>query len=231
MSYVLPPATPASIFVCGSDQRFAVHRIYCVGRNYAEHAKEMGGTGREAPFFFMKPADAVVPVAAGQTGAVPYPSLTNNYHHELELVVAIGHGGVDIAVDSALEHVWGYAAGLDMTRRDLQSEAKQKGRPWSISKGFDASAPIGPITPAAQAAGIAKAGIVLAVNGGERQKSTIADMIWSVPEIIAHLSRAWRLEPGDLIFTGTPAGVGAVVRGDLMTGHIDGLEPLQVKVV
>ena len=146
-------------------------------------------------------------------------------------MVAIGHGGVDIAVDSALEHVWGYAAGLDMTRRDLQSEAKQKGRPWSIAKGFDASAPIGPITPAAQAAGIAKAGIVLAVNGGERQKSTIADMIWSVPEIIAHLSRAWRLEPGDLIFTGTPAGVGAVVRGDLMTGHIDGLEPLQVKVV
>ncbi|WP_024537745.1 fumarylacetoacetate hydrolase family protein [Comamonas badia] len=230
MPYVLPPAAPASLSVCGSDQRFAVHRIYCVGRNYAEHAREMGSTGREAPFFFMKPADAVVPVAAGQTGSVPYPSLTNNYHHELELVVAMGRGGADIAVDSALEHVWGYAVGLDMTRRDLQSEAKQKGRPWSIAKGFDASAPIGPLTPAAQAQGIARAGIALTVNGSERQKSTIADMIWSVPEIIAHLSRAWLLAPGDLIFTGTPAGVGAVVRGDLLAGHIDGLEPLRVKI-
>ncbi len=230
MTYAIPAPEQACVPVTGSSERFPVHRIYCVGRNYAEHAREMGGTGREAPFFFMKPADAVLPVAAGQTGEVPYPALTEDYHHEIELVVAIGQGGSNIAAVDALHHVWGYAVGLDMTRRDLQSQAKKQGRPWSISKGFDASAPIGPITPAAQAGEVARAAIWLQVNGADRQRSRIDQMIWSVAEIIGHLSQAWTLQPGDLVFTGTPAGVGAVVRGDLLEGGIDGLQALRVRV-
>ncbi|MCZ2104739.1 MAG: fumarylacetoacetate hydrolase family protein [Comamonadaceae bacterium] len=231
MSYVVAAPAQVSLPVTGSAGRFPVHRIYCVGRNYAAHAQEMGGSGREAPFFFMKPADAVVPVPAGETGQVPYPTLTSDYHHEVELVVALGTGGTNIAVDDALRHVWGYAVGLDMTRRDLQSQSKKTGRPWSIAKGFDASAPIGAITAAAQVPGIARSTIALQVNGAERQKSTIADMIWSTAEIISHLSAAWELQPGDLIFTGTPAGVAAVVRGDVLEGRIDALAPLRIQIV
>ncbi len=231
MSYVIPPAAPASVPVVGRAERFAVHRIYCVGRNYAEHAREMGFTGREPPFFFMKPADAVLPVAQGETGHLPYPTLTQDLHHEIELVVAIGQGGSNIAAQDALQHVWGYAVGLDMTRRDLQAEAKKQGRPWCIAKGFDASAPIGPITPAAQAGDVANAPIWLQVNGADRQRSTVTQLIWNIAETIEHLSAAWELQPGDLIYTGTPEGVGAVVRGDTLEGGVGGLTPLRLTVV
>ena len=230
MSYVIPPAAPASVPVVGRAERFAVHRIYCVGRNYAEHAREMGFTGREPPFFFMKPADAVLPVAQGETGHLPYPTLTQDLHHEIELVVAIGQGGSNIAAQDALQHVWGYAVGLDMTRRDLQGEAKKQGRPWCVAKGFDASAPIGPITPAAQAGNVQQAAIWLQVNGADRQRSNVSQLIWNIAETIEHLSQAWELRPGDLIFTGTPEGVNAVARGDVLEGGIDGLCPLRVAV-
>ena len=230
MSYVIPPAAPASVPVVGRAERFAVHRIYCVGRNYAEHAREMGFTGREPPFFFMKPADAVLPVAQGETGHLPYPTLTQDLHHEIELVVAMGKGGSNIAAQDALQHVWGYAVGLDMTRRDLQAEAKKQGRPWCVAKGFDASAPIGPITPAAQAGNVQQAAIWLQVNGADRQRSNVSQLIWNIAETIEHLSQAWELRPGDLIFTGTPEGVSAVVRGDVLEGGIDGLCPLRVAV-
>lgn len=230
MSYVIPPAPQASVPVVGSAQRFPVHRIYCVGRNYAEHAKEMGFTGREPPFFFMKPADAVLPVNPGETGQMPYPTLTEDLHHEIELVVAIGKGGKHIAAADALSHIWGYAVGLDMTRRDLQGEMKKQGRPWCIGKGFEASAPIGPITPAAQAGDVQQAAIWLQVNGTDRQRSSVGQLIWNIAETIEHLSAAWELQPGDLIFTGTPEGVGAVVRGDVLEGGIDGLGTLRVAV-
>ena len=230
MSYVIPPAAPASVPVVGRAERFAVHRIYCVGRNYAEHAREMGFTGREPPFFFMKPADAVLPVAQGETGHLPYPTLTQDLHHEIELVVAIGQGGSNIAAQDALQHVWGYAVGLDMTRRDLQAEAKKQGRPWCVAKGFDASAPIGPITPAAQAGNVQQAAIWLQVNGADRQRSNVSQLIWNIAETIEHLSQAWELRPGDLIFTGTPERVNAVARGDVLEGGIDGLCPLRVAV-
>ncbi len=229
-SYVIPAPAQASVPVLGSSSRFPVHRIYCVGRNYEEHAKEMGFTGREPPFFFLKPADAVLPVNAGETGTLSYPSLTANLHHEIELVVAIGKGGKNIQAADALGHIWGYAVGLDMTRRDLQNEMKKQGRPWSIGKGFDASAPIGPITPAAQAGDVANAAIWLQVNGTDRQRSTVTQLIWNIAETIEHLSAAWELQPGDLIFTGTPEGVGAVVRGDTLEGGIDGLGTLRLTV-
>ena len=231
MSTVFPPAPVATVPVVGRSEHFPVHRIYCVGRNYEEHAKEMGFTGREPPFFFMKPADAVLSVEAGQTGQLPYPSLTGNLHHEIELVVAIGRGGRAIAAAHALEHVFGYAVGLDMTRRDLQNDMKKQGRPWCIGKGFDNSAPIGPITPAAQAGDVAQAAIWLQVNGTDRQRSTVAQLIWNIAETIEHLSAAWELQPGDLIFSGTPEGVGAVVRGDVLEGGVDGLGTLRLQVV
>ena len=230
MSFVFVPPPVPSVPVHGSAQRFAVHRIYCVGRNYEDHAKEMGFTGREPPFFFLKPADAVLPVDAGQTGLLPYPSLTANLHHEVELVVAIGQGGRDIPAAQALQHVYGYAVGLDMTRRDLQNDMKKQGRPWCIGKGFEHSAPIGPITPATQADGIAKAAIWLQVNGQDRQRSSTNKLIWNIAETIEHLSHAWELQPGDLIYTGTPEGVGAVVSGDLIEAGIDGLEGLRLRV-
>jgi fumarylpyruvate hydrolase len=220
-----------SIPVVGRAERFPVRRIYCVGRNYEEHAKEMGFTGREPPFFFMKPADAIVVTEAGATTPLPYPSLTANLHHEIELVVAIGQGGRDIKAADALQHIYGYAVGLDMTRRDLQNDMKKQGRPWCIGKGFDASAPIGPITPAAQAGDVAQAGIWLQVNGVDRQRSSVAQLIWNIAETIEHLSAAWELQPGDLIYTGTPEGVGAVVRGDLLEGGVDGLGTLRLRVV
>ena len=230
MSFVIPAAPPVSVPVHGpGGQSFPVRRIYCVGRNYAAHAIEMGGTGREAPFFFMKPADAVVPVAEGAVGRIRYPSQTKSLHHEVELVVAIGKGGRDIAAAAAMDHVWGYAVGLDMTRRDLQNDAKKLGRPWCIAKGFDESAPIGEIVPAAQAALGPGSAIVLEVNGAPRQKSTIGKLIWNVAEIIEHLSAAWELQPGDLIFTGTPEGVAAVEAGDGLEARIDGLPALAVE--
>jgi fumarylpyruvate hydrolase len=230
MSPVIPvPATPL-VPVAGGGH-FPVRRIYCVGRNYVEHAREMGFTGREPPFFFLKPADAVVPVAADKMGEIHYPSLTKEFHHEVELVVAIGKGGFHIDTIDALDHVWGYAVGLDMTRRDLQGEAKKLGRPWDIGKGFDESAPISAIRPAAQCKLGPETRIWLDVNQSLRQDSTIGKLIWSVPEIIAHLSTAWRLEPGDLIYTGTPEGVAAVQVGDVLSAEIDGVGKFRVRVV
>lgn len=231
MSYVFPPAPAPSIPVVGAEAQFPVHRIYCVGRNYEEHAKEMGFTGREPPFFFMKPADAIVVAPPGATTPLPYPSLTTNLHHEIELVVAIGKGGKNIAAADALSHIYGYAVGLDMTRRDLQNDMKKQGRPWSIGKGFDHSAPIGPITPAAQAGDVGKAGIWLQVNGVDRQRSNVAQLIWNIAETIEHLSAAWELQPGDLIYTGTPEGVSAVVTGDVLEGGVDGLGSIRLKLV
>lgn len=220
MDFVIPAPALATVPVAGGGS-FPVHRIYCVGRNYAEHAQEMGHTGREPPFFFLKPADTVVPVAAGETGTMAYPTLTGNLHHEIELVVALGEGG----------RIFGYAVGLDMTRRDLQNEMKKQGRPWSIGKAFEQSAPIGPIVPAAQTGPLTAGAITLDVNGQRKQTGDLKDLIWNVAETIEKLAEAWALKAGDLIFTGTPAGVGAVVRGDLMEGRIAGLPDLRVKVV
>jgi fumarylpyruvate hydrolase len=230
MSFVIPSPAPAAVPVAGGAGQFPVHRIYCVGRNYVEHAKEMGFTGREPPFFFLKPADAVLPVAEEQTGRMHYPSLTKDLHHEVELVVAIGKGGRDIPAARAMEHVWGYAVGLDMTRRDLQSDMKKQGRPWCIGKAFDESAPIGPIRPAAECKVGPETGIVLTVNGAPRQQSTIGKLIWSIPEIIEHLSAAWTLAPGDLIYTGTPEGVAAVGEGDTLEARVDGVGSLRVQI-
>ena len=225
---ITPPAQPAVPVVGGG--LFPVHRIYCVGRNYAEHAQEMGFTGREPPFFFLKPADAVLPVADGAVGEMAYPSLTGNLHHEIELVVAIGVGGRDIAAADALRHIWGYAVGLDMTRRDLQNEMKNQGRPWCIGKAFEASAPIGPLHAIAQTGELTQGAITLSVNGTQRQQGDLRELIWNVAETIETLSKAWTLQPGDLIFTGTPAGVAAVVAGDLIEGGIEGLGSLRVRV-
>lgn len=230
MQFAFAPAPQASLPIVDSTDRFPVHRIYCVGRNYAEHAKEMGFTGREAPFFFMKPADAVVAPTGDAPVQMPYPSLTSNLHHEIELVVAIGKGGKNIPASEAFAHIWGYAVGLDMTRRDLQNEMKKQGRPWCIGKAFEYSAPIGPVTPAAQAGDIEQADIWLQVNGQDRQRSQIGQLIWNIAETIEHLSQAWELQPGDLIMTGTPEGVGAVQVGDLLEGGITGLTPLRVSI-
>ncbi|MDI3381009.1 fumarylacetoacetate hydrolase family protein [Xenophilus aerolatus] len=228
--YVFSPAPVVSVPVAGSTARFPVHRIYCVGRNYEEHAKEMGFTGREPPFFFMKPADALVVVDAGSTGTMAYPSLTKNLHHEIELVVAIGTGGKNIAAADAHKHIFGWAVGLDMTRRDLQNDMKKQGRPWDIGKGFEQSAPIGPIVPKAEAGDVENAEISLQVNGSDRQRSNVAKLIWNVAETIEHLSAAWELQPGDLIYSGTPEGVAAVVSGDTLVGQVAGLPALTVKV-
>jgi fumarylpyruvate hydrolase len=221
-----PPLVP----IAGRDSGFPVRRIFCVARNYAEHAREMGGSGREAPFFFTKPADAVLPVAAGTTGSMEYPSKTADLHHEIELVAAIGRGGRDIAAGDALSHVFGYAVGLDMTRRDLQAELKKQGRPWDVAKGFDQSAPISAIQPVAAVGHPARGAIRLEVNGVERQRGDLSDMIWSVPEIVAILSQYFALAPGDLIFTGTPAGVGAVQRGDRLFGSVAGVGDLSLTI-
>lgn len=226
---VTPPAT-VSVPVNGTNARFPVHRVYCVGRNYEDHAKEMGFTGREPPFFFLKPADAIVAVEAGQTGTIPYPSLTKNLHHEIELVVAIGTGGKNIAAADAHNHIFGFAVGLDMTRRDLQGEMKKAGRPWCIGKGFDHSAPIGPITAAADAGDMNKAELYLQVGGQDRQRSNTSKLIWNIAETIEALSAAWELKAGDLIYTGTPEGVAAVARGDTMVCGVAGLSSLTVRV-
>ena len=223
VDFAFPPPPIPSVAIAGSTQRFPVHRIYCVGRNYAEHVREMGGdTAREAPVFFTKPADAVM----ANDAAIPYPPRTSNLHHEIELVIAIGRGGRDIHKDRALEHVFGYAVGNDLTRRDLQAASKQKGLPWDTSKGFDCSAPVSAIRPAAQGH-LSRGRIWLAVNGQKRQESDLAEMIWTVPEMLAELSTLFELKPGDLVFTGTPAGVGALKPGDRIEGGIDGLEVLR----
>ena len=230
MSFVIQAPAQVSVPVVGKAERFPVRRIYCVGRNYVEHAKEMGFTGREPPFFFLKPADAIVVVNAGETGSMPYPSLTQDLHHEIELVVAIGIGGKNIKAADAHKHIYGYAVGLDMTRRDLQGEMKKLGRPWCIGKAFDASAPIGPITPAAAAGDVAHAEIFVQVNGKDRQRSNVAKLIWNLGETIEHISAAWELQPGDLIYSGTPEGVAAVVAGDTLHGGVTGLTSITVKV-
>ncbi|MGE0801624.1 MAG: fumarylacetoacetate hydrolase family protein [Lautropia sp.] len=230
MASVVTPPAPVTIPIHGSQDTFPVRRIYCVGRNYVEHAKEMGFTGREPPFFFMKPADAIVYVPDGKTGTIRYPLGTESLHHEIELVVAIGKGGEKIAAANARDHVYGYAIGLDMTRRDLQGEAKKQGRPWEIGKAFDQSAPIGPIHPKAKTGWIDGGAISLEVGGKVRQSSTIDKLIWNVAETIEHLSSYWALAPGDLIYSGTPEGVAAVVRGDVMVGRIDGLGALTVRI-
>jgi fumarylpyruvate hydrolase len=228
MSFVIPPSPQPSVEIAGSDERFPVHRVYCVGRNYAKHAREMGmDPDREPPFFFSKPADAVV--ANGTP--VPYPPRTSNLHHELELVVAIGMGGSDIPLDSALTHVYGYAVGLDLTRRDQQFAARDQGRPWDVAKGFDHSAPVSAIRPAAEMGHLEQGAIWLEVNGEPRQRANLSEMIWSVPEIVAELSTYFDLRAGDLIFTGTPEGVGPVKRGDSLVGGIDGLETLRITIV
>lgn len=231
MSYVIAAPAPVSVPVVGSPDRFPVNRIYCVGRNYVAHAQEMGFTGREAPFFFIKPADTCLVLEPGQTGTLHYPSLTKDFHHEIELVACIGTGGKNIKAADAKQHIWGYAVGLDMTRRDLQGEQKKLGRPWCIGKTFDEAAPIGPITPAAAAGDIEHADIWLQVNGQERQRSKLDKLIWNIGEIIEHLSTAWELRPGDLIYTGTPEGVAAVVAGDTLEGGVTGLSPIKLKVV
>ncbi|HEY3538632.1 MAG TPA: fumarylacetoacetate hydrolase family protein [Trinickia sp.] len=232
MAFVFTPEAPVAVSVAGSDAQFAVRRVYCVGRNYAAHAREMGfDPDREPPFFFCKPTDAVVPVAYGETLELTYPSQTQNYHYEAELVAVIGKSGADIEVEQALDHVWGYAVGVDMTRRDLQMKMREMGRPWEIGKAFDRSAPMGPIHPASAVGHIQNAGLWLAVNGETRQKSDVSHLIWSVAETVAYLSKFFRLEPGDVIFTGTPEGVGAVKAGDLMKVGIEHLGELTVRIV
>ncbi|MBE7220817.1 MAG: fumarylacetoacetate hydrolase family protein [Caulobacteraceae bacterium] len=224
--YVIAPPRQSAVPVSGGGL-FPVRRIFCVGRNYAEHAREMGhDPSREAPFFFTKPADALL--TGG--GDMPYPSATADLHFELELVVALGRGGADIAEGDAPGHVWGYAVGLDMTRRDMQGVAKKAGRPWDMSKGFDLSAPIADLVPAEKAGPMASAALELRVNGAVRQSSDVSRMIWSVAETIAYLSGLVRLEPGDLVFTGTPEGVGAVKRGDILAGRIGALPPLRTRI-
>jgi fumarylpyruvate hydrolase len=232
MTYVVEPQAVTALQIHGTRDTFPVRRVYCVGRNYAAHAREMGfDPDREPPFFFCKPADSVVPVQHGQTLELQYPRETSNYHYEIELVVAIGKGGRDISPDQAYEHVWGYAVGLDMTRRDLQMKMREMGRPWEIGKAFDKSAPIGPLTPAAAAGHPKSAAIWLQVDGQDKQRSNIDKLIWSVPETISYLSRFFDLQPGDLIMTGTPEGVGAVVAGELMAGGVDSLGELSVRIV
>jgi fumarylpyruvate hydrolase len=231
MTFVFEPEPQVAVPVAGDERSFPVRRVYCVGRNYAAHAREMGfDPAREPPFFFCKPDNAIVPVPAGSTVEVPYPSQTTEYHQEIELVAAIGKAGRDIPVERANEHVWGYTVGLDMTRRDLQLKLRDKGRPWELGKAFDRSAPIAPLQPAERVGHPTRGAIWVQVDGQDRQCSDIAKLIWSVPEIVANLSTYFELRPGDLIFTGTPEGVAGVERGQTLHGGIDGLGELRVKV-
>jgi len=225
-AYVVPAPEVISVPIQGSDDRFPVRRIYCVGKNYAAHVREMGGDQRDLPIFFQKPRDAIV--QSGST--VPYPALTEDLQHEVELVLAIGRGGADISQGDAAEHVYGLAAGIDLTRRDLQLQAKEKGNPWEIAKAFDGSAPITAIRPLDGAALPVSGAISLAVNGDTKQSADLAEMIWSCAEIVATLSTCDRLVPGDLIYTGTPAGVGPVQPGDRLVAHIDGLPELEITI-
>ncbi|MEE9317545.1 MAG: fumarylacetoacetate hydrolase family protein [Rhodospirillales bacterium] len=232
MTYVIPQPPAIAVPVDGSGDLFPVHRVYCVGRNYAEHAREMGhDPDREAPFFFQKSPDNLFGAGLSEGAEFPYPPVSKNVHFEVELVAALGGGGTDVPAEKALDLVWGYAVGLDMTRRDIQGEAKKAGRPWDAGKAFEHSAPIGPVHPAS-AIGHPKDGrIWLDVNNESRQDGNLNQLIWALPEIIQHLSELFELRPGDLIFTGTPAGVGPVERGDLLQGGIDGIGEIRVKVV
>ncbi|HEX6979475.1 MAG TPA: fumarylacetoacetate hydrolase family protein [Alphaproteobacteria bacterium] len=228
MEYVIKAPAIPTLEVEGTSARFPIHRIYCVGRNYAEHAREMGhDPTREPPFFFMKPADAVVT----NDGDFPYPSQTKDVHHEIELVVALAKGGTNIDASKALDHVYGYAVGLDMTRRDLQGEAKKLGRPWDTGKGFEYSAPCSRLRRVADIGHPTKGRIWLEVNGTVKQQGDLGDLIWKIPEMIAILSTLFTLQPGDLIFTGTPAGVGPVQRGDVMTGGVEGVGTIRTRVI
>jgi fumarylpyruvate hydrolase len=224
-SWLFDPPSQAAVSVAGENLDFPVHRVYCVGQNYRAHAREMGGSGREPPFFFAKPADAVT-----EAPAVPYPPMTGNLHHEVELVVALSRGGINIDPATALDLVFGYAVGVDLTRRDLQAAAKQAGRPWTTAKGFDGSAPISPLRRAGRDNHPAAAAISLSVNGELRQQGSTGDMTWSVPEIIAELSKYFELKPGDLIFTGTPPGVGPLAPGDVVECAIEGVGRLEFRL-
>ena len=226
MTWAIPPTPPVALPVDGTDAAFPVLRVFCVGRNYADHAVEMGhDPDREPPFFFMKPAVAVVPGG----GALPFPVATDDLHHEVELVVALASGGADVPEEDALDHVFGYGVGLDMTRRDLQSKAKEMGRPWDMGKGFDQSAPMSALRPVGVVGHPSAGAVRLRVNGEVRQEGDLAQQIWKVPETIAYLSTLVELRPGDLIMTGTPAGVGRVVRGDVLEGEIEGVGSLRVE--
>jgi len=227
MSFVVPAPSIASVEVSGTADRFPVRRIYCIGRNYLAHRQEMGNDDRTPPFFFQKPADALVPSG----GKFPYPPQSDDVHHEIELVIAIGKGGVDIAVEDALGHVFGYGLGFDMTRRDQQNKAKKAGKPWEAAKAFDHSAPIAPIRPVSEIGHPDSGRIWLAVNGEIRQDSDLDLQIWNVQEGISHLSKLYEVMPGDLIYTGTPDGVGPVKPGDVMTGGIDGIGEIEITVV
>ncbi|HEX9788803.1 MAG TPA: fumarylacetoacetate hydrolase family protein [Candidatus Binatia bacterium] len=228
MAFVIPAPTTPVLDVKGTEAKFPVHRIYCIGRNFAAHAREMGhDPEREPPFFFQKPADALLP----NGGDFPYPAKTSDLHFELELVVALGKGGVNIEATQALDHVYGYAVGIDMTRRDLQAEAKKLGRPWEVGKAFEKSAPCSAIVPASQIGHPSKGSIWLTVNGKTRQRGDLSQLIWSIPESISYLSSFFTLAPGDLLFTGTPAGVGATQRGDRLQGGVDGVGEIEIRVV
>ena len=228
MSFVITPIELTALVIDGSDNLFPVARVFCIGRNYADHAIEMGGNpDREDPFFFAKPATAIVPGG----GSLAYPPATANLHHEVELVVAIGAGGRDISLEAAARCIFGYAVGIDLTRRDLQDEAKKKGRPWDMAKGFDCSGPVGALMPAERAADVGNAGIALDVNGSKRQSGNVNQMIWKTTEAISFLSGLVELRAGDIIFTGTPAGVGAVVRGDRLYAEVTGLPALACEIV
>lgn len=226
-AFVITPPATASVAVAGSTERFPIRRVFCVGRNYASHAREMGSDPqREPPFFFTKPADAVIPAS----GTVPYPSATSDLHHEIELVVALGGGGTNIDPADALNLVWGYGVGLDLTRRDMQAAAKDIGRPWDMAKGFDASAPCSPLIPASKLGHPADQVIWLDVNGLRRQEGNLNELIWSIPEVIAALSRLVTLAPGDLIYTGTPGGVGPLNPGDEVNAGVDGVAQFKLTI-
>ena len=226
MTYVITPPRQAALPVRGTNKLFPIHRIYCVGRNYAEHTKEMGGDTKDPPFFFEKNPDNIV-----TDGKFPYPSATKDVHFEIELVVALKSGGTNIKAADAMGHVFGYAVGIDMTRRDLQAEAKKLQRPWEVGKAFERSAPCTALVPAKDVESPSKGAIWLHVNGQRKQTGDLSQMIWDIPNQIAYLSTLFRLEAGDLIFTGTPSGVGAIKKGDKMKGHVDGVGDLEVAVV
>ncbi len=232
MAYVITPPAVAAVAVAGSDDRFAVNRVYCVGRNYAEHAREMGhDPDREPPFFFAKAPENLLAASVEDGGGdFPYPTRTSDVHHEIELVVALAKGGADIAAEDALGCVWGYGVGIDMTRRDLQGEAKKMGRPWDVGKAFDHAAPIGRLHPVSEVGHPAAGRVWLTLNGETRQEGDLNQLIWNVPETISYLSGLFTLRPGDLIYTGTPAGVGPVARGDVLIGGVDGLSGVKITV-
>jgi len=232
LTYVIPQPPVPAVAIAGSSDLFPVHRVYCVGRNYADHAREMGhDPDREPPFFFQKSPDNLLPAGAPGGGDFPYPPKSDNVHHEIELVCALGGGGTDIPEDKAMDLVWGYGVGLDMTRRDLQGEAKKAGRPWDVGKAFEYAAPIAPLHPATEVGDMGQARIWLDVNNEAHQDGNTNQLIWSLPESISYLSGLFELRPGDLIFTGTPAGVGAVVKGDVLKGGVDGLGDIKITVV